>query len=334
MLYPILYERYGAEGVIHANHNHTGSKLDFYLNYVTGIYLIVIFIISFFLNPYLLYYNMRRKTTLATKLFILLEITDFLTNTYFPIDTIVALFDSEVHPAFYRNVPVYKQILSFVYTVLSYMSCGITSALAYARYQSVVRPFRHARTAHVYSVTVIYACCVSAFFLYSAWGFDPVNSQKYILMFRYCRNSFNANPNPIFDLNAWLLHGIRMLIAIFGIIPGIFFSGLTIKHLIFLPKINTSSDEKGRRSARVIGIMNVLCLLFLLGCILEIIFVFNNTYVTFFSCVITPTTLSSFNPLFYTLTIVKDRRRFKSAEIQMSQALSEHNHVQQQVHAI
>ena len=307
-LYPLLYDRFTPEDIKKANRNHTSNAADPALNYVAATYLTAITITSIVLNLYLIYYHIRKKPSFAKNLFISLEITDFLVNTWFPIDCIIALLHPELHPAYYTTNSIEVQIMSFLHNCLINISGCLSSSLAYSRYRAIVKPFHKLRKQILYFCIAIYGIAICLYCFYLTWNFLPSSAQDYLYRYKFSRRVFAVVIHKKWStLSTSSINVLRLALTSIGIIPGITFSCLTIRYLIKRGNINSESERKSRRGALVIGAMNFMSIFFIIATTFQIIYVFRDPYITFISSVITPTTLSAFNPTVSFLSVIIKR---------------------------
>ena len=304
-LYPLLYDKFTPEDITKSNRNLTTKNYDPALNYAAASYLTATTITSIILNFYLIYYHIRKKPSLATNLFISLEVTDFLVNTWFPINCIIALLDREIHPAFYTTNSIEVQIMSFLNNCLVNLSGCLSSSLAYSRYTAIVKPFHKVRKRILCFCIGIYMTSIAIHFSYLTWNFAPFEAQEHLYRFKFSRDVFAVLIHEKwYQLSTSEIHGLRLALTSIGIIPGITFSCLTIRYLIKRGNINSESERKSRRGALVIGAMNFMSIFFIIATTFQIIYVFRDPYITFVSSVITPTTLSAFNPTVCFLSVI------------------------------
>ena len=245
------------------------------------------------------------KLSLATNLFISLEVTDFLVNTWFPIDCIIGLLNPQNHPAFYTTNSIEVQVISFLFNCLINLSGCLSSSLAYSRYMAIVKHFHKVRKRLLYFCLAIYMTLIFMKSFYLIWNFDPFSAQKHLYRYKFRRSVFPVlvHENQ-FQLSLSSYHGVRLALTSIGIIPGIVLSSLTIKYLIMRGNINSESERKSRRGALVIGAMNFMSIFFIISTSLQIIYVFRDPCITFISSVVTPTTLFAFNPAVCFLSLV------------------------------
>jgi hypothetical protein len=81
-------------------------------NYLFGILMIISFLLSTLLNPVVFYYNFHQitKRRLIRHLFMMLAVSDFITNIYSPLRISQSLLSNEVLPAV-RNGTQVEQVI-------------------------------------------------------------------------------------------------------------------------------------------------------------------------------------------------------------------------------
>ena len=136
-----------------AGHDTTPS--DHIVNMILGITLVFCWIISTTLNPLVFLYNYNQKRTVAQKLFLILAVSDFLTNIGGCLVVAIELLQEEVLLA--AHLPDTLTLLrTLVIKPLSYLTFVVTSLLCITRYIQISWPFYVIRTKALYAYIIIY----------------------------------------------------------------------------------------------------------------------------------------------------------------------------------
>ena len=133
------------------------------LNYLFGSLLPVIFLTALILNPMIFLYNYRRKPSIATTLFMMLAVVDFLTISYQPVMVTIRLLNSNYchdHPRPSSNL----EKVSTIFMAPVMQTAGmITTLMSITRYIQIRSPFYRIRK----KLLIIYFLLYISFLLFS-----------------------------------------------------------------------------------------------------------------------------------------------------------------------
>ena len=111
------------------------------LNYVFGSVFPVVFITSLILNPMVFLYNHRRKPSIATTLFMMLSIIDFLTTTYQPILVAIHLLNNKYCRDQPRTASKLEKISTLFVVPVMQTAGMMTTLMSLTRYIQIRWPF-------------------------------------------------------------------------------------------------------------------------------------------------------------------------------------------------
>ena len=292
-----MFRGYSAETVQSVIRNHTGTKTDEALNYVMGTVLIALFLISTIFNPYLIYINLKKKPSIPTRLFIMLEIMDFFTNIRVPIAVAVLAFSPDLKRLYEIefDIPMYSTVFSFLYLVCGNSTGAVATAIAICRYLSISNPFLRIKGWIVALILSLYFILVSISYFWFTWGFRWPHQE--VARLRACQLVFYLDHDDF-----GFISKIRLSVSSIGILPGVIASMLTAVSLVKTTGVQKSSDAKKKKGALMVILMNVGNLLFIVTGTLNLFYILRNQYIIFASSVMTPIILSAFNPAIFLIT--------------------------------
>ena len=120
--HPFLYDAENKRNLLGYLQNHNATKMDYIMNYVVGGYILAVILSSLIMNTYLIYYNLKRKITLARKLFLILHFSDLLVNTFHPLLVTVDLFSPDLKELFQRNISMFQQLSAYIFIYMTYFT--------------------------------------------------------------------------------------------------------------------------------------------------------------------------------------------------------------------
>ena len=229
------------------------SDADSAGDYLLGITMILAFLISTALNPFTFLFNYHQDGRLKTTrvLFMLLAISDFLTNIYRPLQIGHSFLSPEVYP-FVRASTVAEQVETIIFRFTMFSSQVLTTFISICRFINVKFPFYK-----LSSKVAIMACCLSllsGFLIYSSITFDLVE-HKTSRFFLLCQTTSTLDV-LLKKYQPFIFQNV--LVCILGA-AGVLSSLLTVNCLMN-KKGRTSNEESTvtlRKSSQAVLIMNI-----------------------------------------------------------------------------
>ena len=270
---------------------------ELFANYFLGIIMIASFFISSVANPFLFWFNWQEKKrwTLSKTLFVMLAISDFLTNLFKPIKVAKNLLSPEILPAI-RNGTHYEAAESVFFQMVSLTSILLTASIATCRFTSVRSPFSRL-SAKVFTATLIpIEILMLAFHTEMIVGFsgeDRVKTGK-MLWFLYCQLIFSREDagygTPYFLFKT----SVPGMISFFGVL----LSGLTVVLLLKKRRVdNGESIQKKIKAAYAVVAMNFATSMAVVVYIVYQVYQLRSPVINFLGACGNSIILSAFNPL-------------------------------------
>ena len=125
-------------------YNVAGTTTDVYLNYFWGVLILIPFIISTLLNPVVFIFKYNQPRSAASMLYMILSVSDFLTNLLRPIILSYELLKPELDH-FQSVCTTTKLVRTFYYNFFSEISLATTACLAIMRFIAIQFPFYRPR---------------------------------------------------------------------------------------------------------------------------------------------------------------------------------------------
>ena len=229
------------------------SDADSAGDYLLGITMILAFLISTALNPFTFLFNYHQDGRLKTTrvLFMLLAISDFLTNIYRPLQIGYRFLSPEVYP-FVRASTVAEQVETIIFRSILFSSQVLTMLISICRFINVKFPFYKLSGKVVMMViTVSILGCMLIYFSFTVG--IPGKSTSYFFLFSQGA-AVLGKPSK-----AYLIFTIQnAFVCILGA-AGVLSSLLTV-HCLMNKKGRTSNEESTvtlRKSSQAVLIMNI-----------------------------------------------------------------------------
>ena len=221
-------------------------------DFILGGLMILAFLTSTLLNPltFLFNFNQTGRLKVSRVLFMLLSVSDFLTNIYHPLQTGYRFVSPTVYP-FVSEATVMQQLETQVFRIVKFSSLILTAIISILRFINVKYPFYN-----VSSKIIAGVCCICliegvvvSFNITS--GMQQPNLPQFFLFCQLVTNELPLNQyKPFMAHNAFVC-----LVATAGVICSL----LTVVTLMRKKKHVTNQDSSDtlRKSSLVILVMNV-----------------------------------------------------------------------------
>ena len=229
---------------------------EFVANYFLCAVMIASFLISSTTNPILFWINWQsdKRRKLSIVLFMMLAVSDFLTNISKPLRVADNMLTSETLPVL-RNGTRLEQAESVSFLMASFSSMILTTFIAVCRFFSVRLPFLEIPSKLVLGVFI--ACMVSylayVWLIVVGFGENRMESGK-LLWFLHCQLIFSYKEAGYRTKWFYFKTGMPATITFVGVV----FSAWTIILLVKKKTVDTGkSSQKRLRSAYAVVIMNI-----------------------------------------------------------------------------
>jgi len=229
------------------------SDADSAGDYLLGITMILAFLISTALNPFTFLFNYHQDGRLKTTrvLFMLLAISDFLTNIYRPLQIGYRFLSPEVYP-FVRVSTVADQVEALVFKFFMFSSLILTTFISICRFINVKFPF-YKLSGKVVMMVITISILGCMLIYYSVTVGIPRKSTSYFYLL--CQMT-SAADEPITGYLWFIIQNV--LVCILGA-AGVLSSLLTVNCLMN-KKGRTSNEESTVtlcKSSQAVLIMNI-----------------------------------------------------------------------------
>ena len=124
--------------------NRTGTTFDVYLNYIFGTLILIPFLVSSLLNPIVFLYQFTKTPSIASSLYKLLAVSDFMTNIIRPVWLSYELLKPGLDD-YLTPWSTTKCVRQAYFGIMCEFSMLINTCLAVVRYISIRFPFYHCR---------------------------------------------------------------------------------------------------------------------------------------------------------------------------------------------
>ena len=268
-----------------------------FANCIFGIIMIASFIISSLANPFLFWFKWQEKKhwTLSKILFLMLALSDFLTNLFKPIQIAKNFLTPEILPIV-RNGTLYEAVESVFFRTVSITSILLTAAIATCRFISVRSPFTRLSAKLFLAVLVPIEILMIALYIETIVGFggeDRVKNGK-MLWFLYCQLILSRE-NMGYG-SPWFY--VKASISAIPSVLGVLFSGWTVLLLLRKKDMgNKESIEKKMKSAYAVVAMNFGTTIAVVVYIFYQVYQLKSTIINFLGACGNNIILSAFNPL-------------------------------------
>ena len=236
------------------------TAFELFANYFLGLIMIASFLISSTTNPLLLWINWKqdKKWRLSTVLFMLLAISDFLTNMVKPLRIANNLLTNEIFPII-RNGTLFEQVETVFFLSASFSSLFLTTLISLCRFISVKFPFIKMPSKLLMGIFVLFELSYLAYSLEMVVGLPPGEAEDRmksgkVLWFLHCQLIFSKEEAGYGSNWFYLKTALPATITL----TGVFLSSWTVLQLLKRKVINNRESEKKRiRSAYAVTVMNI-----------------------------------------------------------------------------
>ena len=228
----------------------TLTNRDIFCNIFFGLVMIVTWVVSITLNPFSIYYFKKRGSSLVNILFLLLAVSDFVTNLYRPLFIADNLFSPKVVP-FVKEANNRLKIQSYVFMVANMSALFLTAHISVTRLFAIKYPFKRASKNLNILLYIAYMICVfiwQAFLIFGIYHAKP-------FWYRFCQNVYSFYKNGYSQEMVLAVNCPRVFVAAAGLISS-FYSLYLLKFRSKKSK-NATSMENINKSSVAILIMNV-----------------------------------------------------------------------------
>ena len=268
-----------------------------FANYIFGFIMIASFIISSLANPFLFWFKWQEKKnwTLSKILFLMLALSDFLTNLFKPIRIAKNLLSPEILPIV-RNGTHYEAAESVFFRTVSITSILLAASIATCRFISVRSPFTRLSAKLFLAVLVPIEILMIVLYIETIVGFggeDRVINGK-MLWFLYCQLILSREDMGYGTLWFYAKASLSAIPSVLGVL----FSGWTV--LLLLRKKDVGSKEsidKKIKSAYAVAAMNFATIIAVVVYIFYQVYQLKSPVINFLGACGNNIILSAFNPL-------------------------------------
>ena len=270
-----------------------------FANYIFGIIMIASFIISSLANPFLFWFKWqeKKKWTLSKILFLMLALSDFLTNLFKPIQIAKNLLTPEILPIV-RNGTLYEAVESVLFRTVSITSILLAASIATCRFISVRSPFTRLSAKFLLAVLVPIEILMIALYIETIVGFDGEDREKNgkMLWFLYCQLILSREYMYMGYGSPWFY--VKASISAIPSVLGALFSGWTVVLLLRRKDVgNKESIEKKIKSAYAVVAMNFGTTIAVVVYIFYQVYQLRSPVINFLGACGNSIILSAFNPL-------------------------------------
>ena len=210
---------------------NTLTNRDIFCNIFFGLLMIVTWVVSITLNPFSIYYFKKRSSSLVNILFLLLAVSDFLTNLYRPLFIAGNLFSPKMVP-FVKEANNRLKIQSYVFMVANMSALFLTAHISVTRLFAIKYPFKRASKNLNILLYIAYMICVfiwQAFLIFGIYHAKP-------FWYRFCQNVYSFYKNGYSQTMVLAVNCPRVFVAAAGLISS-FYS-------LYLLKFRSKKIEK------------------------------------------------------------------------------------------
>ena len=245
-LYDIILKQLDDNGFF----ENTLTNRDIFCNIFFGLLMIVTWVVSITLNPFSMYYFKKRGSSLVNTLFLLLAVSDFLTNLYHPLFISVNLFSPDIVP-FVELADTNQKIRSYVFMVANMSALFLTAHISIARLFAIKYPFKRASKRINIFLYIVFMICVviwEAFLVFGIYQAKP-------FWYRFCQNVYSFYKNGYSQTMVRAVNCPRVFVATAGLLSS--FCSLYLLKFRSKKSKNATSMENISKSSVAILIMNV-----------------------------------------------------------------------------
>ena len=220
-----------------------GNDWDVFLNYFFAVLFMICFLVGVIIDPLIILYHSKQKTTFAKVLFLLISVIDLIRSIYFPVVLVPKLL-SPLDNVYYNYEPSSTHWTSYsnriIFNFLEVQQ-EILVALCVTRYFSILDPLSNAKKRNSALSVILVMILVknivftSLDFLHEPLGYSRIHDSLITMNLLYIKGTMAI----VFIISC-------VLRCTFLLIGGVF-SGLTILHL---KKSDTASCESSQRNVR------------------------------------------------------------------------------------
>ena len=237
--------------------NRTGTTFDVYLNYIFGTLILIPFLVSSLLNPIVFLYQFTKPPSIASSLYKLLAVSDFMTNIIRPVWLSYELLKPGLDD-YLTPWSTTKCVRTAYFGIMCELSMLITTCMAVMRYISIRFPFYHCRKKILFRFILYSAIFVTTFMTWASCFFTKTKEHEFVRT----RQIFHSDKNMmgrVYFMTKYIVTGLITVIA----------SYLTGFEIVK----NRGSAHFNSRSKGCITIliMNSATLLHTFGCIINVL---------------------------------------------------------------
>ena len=220
-----------------------GNDWDVFLNYFFAVLFMICFLVGVIIDPLIILYHSKQKTTFAKVLFLLISVIDLVRSIYFPLVLVPKLL-SPLDDIYYDYDPSSTHWTSYsnkiIFNLLEVQQ-EILVVLCVSRYFSIVDPLSNAKKRNSALSVILVMIFVknivftSLEFLHEPLGYHRIQDSLITMNLLYIKETIAI----VFIISC-------VLRCAFLLIGGVF-SGLTILHL---KRSDTASCESSERNVR------------------------------------------------------------------------------------
>ena len=229
---------------------------DVFLNYFFAVLFVICFLVGVIIDPLIILYHSKQKTTFAKVLFLLISVIDLIRSIYFPLVLVPKLLSPlDEHGLYYDDEPTYFHWTSYgnpiIFTVLDVQQ-EILVTLCVSRYFTIKDPLSTAKK-RVFLLCVFVVGVFIANLGFLILEYSP-NKLGYL---KILDSAFSSDDKHVKEVLAVGFIFGNIVRSLFLLIGGVF-SGLTILHLKRSDTAACESSEKNvRKGIIAIVAMNV-----------------------------------------------------------------------------
>ena len=229
---------------------------DIFSDYFLGITMILSFFASTLLNPLTFFFNYRQQVRLKTTriLFMLLAISDFLTNIYRPLQIGYRFLSSTEYPLI-RDKTLSDVLESISFRLLMFSSLILTSFISICRFINVQFPFFNISTRGVIFSYITLMTAALSCYTWLVAGFPLPKNEGIFALYCQMATAYKYH-SPLDQSVTFIIHNVfTSILGIMGVVSSI----LTVVCLMS-KKGDTGSEESDkllRKSSQAVLYMNL-----------------------------------------------------------------------------
>ena len=297
-------------------HVRDTNNYDIFLNYFFAVHSILAIILGLTLAPLIIYFHLQQRRSVATILFLVINVLDLIRSIYNPLTLLPKLVSRDIDP-FWDHYTGWVGHVNNALPVITEIEFLLLVALCTVRYWGVTRPHKSLNVIVMVTVTLV----VARVMMFVGVAVGKYLHRPYV---KPRMNQLVFTADEEFNLKVILkITAVKHLVFGLVLIYGIVISVLTVNYLNTLRKATAgskTSDARNRKSIKIIVIMNIFSVVVALVTLIQAVNLIVNSQNRFstMDCFITfavvhglPLSQSMFNYLCFVCASSSFRRFLK-----------------------